>query len=236
MFLEWWSERCLKLGFYEPQSGLAVDQKWMDLAPCYFPSLGILRDPGFNVAFWNLHERVLSFRDGQWWVNGDWPLRFFHFSSFAEDDTHAIAHKQSRYASGNRPDVHPLLDDYSAKLVAAGHLGHAERPYGFDYFGDGSYVTPMLRRIFASLEDRFPPEEDPFAVGSAVQRFAMDKRLALRNRGPARRVIFKDMDRYSGASRLINRGTPDHLAHRRPRALLPLDEVPGACLEHPNPD
>jgi hypothetical protein len=32
-FLDWWSERCLKLGFYEPQSGLAVDQKWVDLSP-----------------------------------------------------------------------------------------------------------------------------------------------------------------------------------------------------------
>lgn len=204
-FLDWWSERCLKLGFYEPQSGLAVDQKWVDLAPCYFPNLMILRDLGVNVAFWNLHERVLSQRDGAWVVNGTSPLYFFHFSSFSDDEPHAIAHKQSRFAAGSRPDLHPLLDAYASLLGQAGHDAYAQRPYSFDYFEDGAYVTPTLRRVFAALEDRLGSDEDHFAAGSAVHRFALKRRLAMKGYEPAGRHTFKDLGRFSLATRLVQR-------------------------------
>ena len=71
VFLEWWSERCLDLGFYEPHLGLGVDQKWVSLAPGFFPSLRVLHDVGLNVAFWTLHERQLGRRGSEWVVNHD---------------------------------------------------------------------------------------------------------------------------------------------------------------------
>ncbi len=58
--LRWWSERCLSLGFSEGRTGLFVDQKWMNLAPGMFEGVTILRDAGCNMAYWNLHERVLQ--------------------------------------------------------------------------------------------------------------------------------------------------------------------------------
>jgi hypothetical protein len=58
--LDWWERRCLDLGFSEGRTGLFVDQKWMNLAPGLFPHVAILRNPGLNMAYWNLHERRLS--------------------------------------------------------------------------------------------------------------------------------------------------------------------------------
>jgi len=58
--LNWWEARCLDLGFSEGRTGLFVDQKWMNLAPGLFDNIAILRDPGLNMAYWNLHERALS--------------------------------------------------------------------------------------------------------------------------------------------------------------------------------
>jgi len=67
--LTWWHLQCLDHCYYEPQAGLGVDQKWIDLAPAFFNGVYILKDPGLNVAFWNLHERRLSKSPAGWFVN-----------------------------------------------------------------------------------------------------------------------------------------------------------------------
>ena len=85
-FLQWWSARCLEFGYYEPQSGFGVDQKWVTLAPSFFKGFKVSFDPGLNVAFWNLHERKITNIDGQLMVNGEHKLKFVHFSSFDDDN------------------------------------------------------------------------------------------------------------------------------------------------------
>jgi hypothetical protein len=205
-FLDWWSDRCLKLGFYEPQLGLAVDQGWVDLAPSFFPSLKILRDVGLNVAFWNLHERTISQKNGNWYVNGDSLLYFFHFSSFSQDQPHAIAHKQSRFAPGSRRDLHPLLDEYADMLNKYDNDTYATAEYSFDYFEDGTYISPTLRRFFDALESDFPAKENPFSVDSAVYHFAFKRRLAKKGYRPSKRYTFRDMNKFSVAIKIINYG------------------------------
>ncbi len=205
-FLDWWSKRCLAHGYYEPQLGLAVDQKWVDLAPSFFPGMKILRDPGLNVAFWNLHERIVSSRDGVWFVNEQAPLRFFHFSSFSPDNPHAIARKQSRFVSESRPDLHELLDSYAAELRENGNESYARYPYSFNYFDDGIYVSPSLRRFYAALESSFPREENPFCHGSAFQRFALRHGLAGRKYTLSSQPTFKEIGAYSTATRMISLG------------------------------
>jgi len=63
------------------------EQRWLDLLPSYGPC-HILRDPGVNAAYWNLHERPLR-RVGGRILAGDAPLRAFHFSGYspAQPDT-----------------------------------------------------------------------------------------------------------------------------------------------------
>jgi hypothetical protein len=41
----------------------------MDLAPGLIPSLFVLRDPGYNVAYWNLSSREVRRADGGYTVN-----------------------------------------------------------------------------------------------------------------------------------------------------------------------
>jgi|CZKZ01.1.fsa_nt_gi hypothetical protein len=200
-FLDWWSQRCLQRGFYEPQLGLSTDQKWIDLAPSFFAGLKILRDPGLNVAFWNLHERTISKRGGTWQVNGDFPLRFFHFSSFTTNSPHSIAGKQSRYEAESRPDLHELLDGYAAKVRENENEQYAGYHYSFNHFEDGMYVTPTLRRFYAALEEQFPTNEDPFSHGSAVQRFAIAHGLAGKKYKLSKALTFKEVGSYSRAAR-----------------------------------
>jgi len=201
-FLSWWSSRCLELGFYEPQRGLAVDQKWIDLGPAFFPGMKILRDPGFNVAFWNLHERVISNRNGVWLVNEDCLLRFFHFSSFNANLPHKIANKQSRFPLESRPDLHELLDSYAATLRKNENESYSDYEYTYNHFDDGMYVTPTLRRFFAALETHFPMDEDPFSHGSSIQRFAIAHGLAGKKYKLLKPLTFKEVGVHSRAARI----------------------------------
>lgn len=50
------------------------------LAPALFDEVEVLRDPGCNLASWNLSNRSLAInRDGNITVNGA-PLKFYHFT------------------------------------------------------------------------------------------------------------------------------------------------------------
>ena len=82
--LTWWETRLSKYCKADPGSGIFTDQKWFDIAVVYFPEIGILRHPGYNVAPWNLGERFLRNENGKYFVNGA-PLKIFHFSSFDSD-------------------------------------------------------------------------------------------------------------------------------------------------------
>ena len=205
-FLDWWSERCLGHGFYEPQLGLGVDQKWVGLAPCYFPHMQILHDAGLNVAFWNLHERHLTAHDGEWFVNDITPLRFIHFSSFNENTPKVIAKKQTRFEVGSRHDFSVLAEAYAAELLGNASKKYAGYRYTFDYFDDGSYVTPALRRFYAGLKDTvFKAEANPYRPDGPVMRFGKAHRLVGARTEAARRQIFKDVSAYGPQIKLINK-------------------------------
>jgi hypothetical protein len=206
-FLDWWAARCLLLGFYEPQSGLAVDQKWVDLAPCYFPSIKILRHPGLNVAFWNLHERAILETGGHrsvLFANTEYPLVFFHFSSFNMDDPLVVASKQNRYLKGERHDIDELLLGYKED-ISRRHSSFSDRKYSYDYFSNGEYITPTLRRIFASMP-RSVMDADPFLPSSRIREYGRKNGLVKGKFAPQKRETFKDMQTHPTAIRMANRG------------------------------
>ena len=165
--LRWWERRCLDLGFSEGRSGLFVDQKWMNLAPGLF-DVAVLRDPGLNLAYWNLHERTLH-PDGT--VEGpasSAPLRFFHFSGLLLTDENILSRNTDRYTLRERPELQPLFAAYREQVRAATAPEPAAIPYGFDTLSDGTAITRLSRRLYAAHAAQFPG--DPFdAHGPWVQ-------------------------------------------------------------------
>ena len=193
----------MALGFYEPQAGLAVDQKWVDLAPAFFPNLKILHHPGLNVAFWNLHERRISKGPAGYLVNEAHSLHFIHFSSFSENAPEVIANKQTRFQPGSRPDLLPLAETYASRLRAAATCGSPlPTTYGFDFFDDGVPITPTLRRVYATLPEMFP-EANPFSPQSAVRLYAARRGLLNKDGKPSKRLTFKDAGKFERHERWI---------------------------------
>src|SRR5262249_25518156 len=56
------------------------DQKYLDAWPDRYPSLKIIEHKGFNLAYWNVHNYMIRFKDGAVMIDDD-PLIFFHFAS-----------------------------------------------------------------------------------------------------------------------------------------------------------
>jgi glycosyltransferase involved in cell wall biosynthesis len=145
--IAWWERRLRKECVVDLARGLFVDQKWMNLAPSLFEGVHICRNPGWNVAYWNLPGRTLEERDGRMLVNGE-PLRFFHFSGIAPDGSVFSKH-QDRYTMRNLPPlVANLARDYCAALRAHGADTFRRMPYSYGRFRDGTPIPDLLRCVF----------------------------------------------------------------------------------------
>lgn len=175
-FLNWWGKRCHELGFDDLRSGLFVDQKWIDYVPCFFPNHFILRDPGYNVAYWNLQERELrQLANGKWLVS-DRPLVFFHFSGFPFDKIEMISRHQDRYTTEQYPVVKPLLLQYRQRLIDSNHLTFKPLKYAYENYLTGEKISVVARRYY-SISQFQHNGENPFSEKSRFYQWAKRKRI-----------------------------------------------------------
>ena len=144
--LDWWSQRLETDCIVAPTEALFVDQRWMDLAPGLVESFHVLRDPGYNVAYWNLAGRQVRRGAGQGYeVNGR-PLRFFHFSGFDPRLPERLSKHQDRIRLGSEPALRELCDAYAAELLASGFEETIGWPYSWAELPSGVPLDKALRR------------------------------------------------------------------------------------------
>ena len=55
--VSWLANKSRHYCLLEPEEGIFVDQKWLDLIPALFGDVKILRDPRYNVGYWNIESR-----------------------------------------------------------------------------------------------------------------------------------------------------------------------------------
>lgn len=156
-FCKWWCRKCSQACFSELESGLFVDQKWINLVPGFFESVYIMRHRGFNMAYWNLHERKL---EGNL-INGKDPLIFFHFSGVSVGDLNGISRHQNRFTLEMRQDLREMFDLYRDRLVVADFTRTSSWSYRYGTFDDGTPIPCSARRLYAIVEEVFP---NPFST------------------------------------------------------------------------
>lgn len=164
--LDWWERRCLAFGFNDPSFGTFVDQKWLDLAPCYFDSVQVLKHRGCNVAYWNLHERPVTGSPGGYRAGPD-PLVFFHFSGVDARRPDQLSRHQDRHVPLPGTPLAELVAGYCEALLSAGHGRWSSLRYSFAVLRDGSAITPLMRRAAAG---GFGATSDPFDPVSPFQQ------------------------------------------------------------------
>ena len=146
-FLSWWAERLRFDAIIDHSDGLFTDQRPIDLAASLF-HIRIVRDPGVNVAYWNLHERPIT-RRGDVWMAGDAPLRLFHYSGFNPSTPHVVSRHQGehpRVLRSDQPELGALLDRYAERLTQ--RTPKSKTAYRWDELPNGMRLTPWLRRRY----------------------------------------------------------------------------------------
>lgn len=152
--LHWWQERLRFDSLVAPEEWLFTDQLWMTLAPSLFP-VHVVRDPGVNVAYWNLHERPLAVRDGVRFA-GEAPLRLFHYSGIDPARPHLLSANQGHYPRvllSEHPELRSLCADYLDRIATpatgpAPGSGAPLHPYRWSHLPNGVRLTPWMRRRY----------------------------------------------------------------------------------------
>lgn len=169
-FVSWWRDRLYDKGQVDLAQGLFVDQKWLNLVPGLFPHVNIMREPGYNVAYWNLYSRTVELREGGTCVNGE-PGYFFHFSGFDPAVPYLVSKHTTRLNQKYDGPAAPLYHRYAELVNAAGEAEAREWQYGYGSFNNGVPIPPTARAMYTALgkgANRFP---HPFATNDADSFF-----------------------------------------------------------------
>lgn len=161
--LAWWTEKLNWFCFREPQSGVFVDQLWMNLAPCLF-DVGILKSRAFNVANWNVEGRQLHrSADGSYQV-GHEALALYHFSGIFEN-------KDLRFLKPVLRSGHPYYDlraEYLALIDDYDHRELKEHPWSYSTFHSGEVIEHRSRLAYRRMPHGFRRHDvDPYSLDNA---------------------------------------------------------------------
>jgi glycosyltransferase involved in cell wall biosynthesis/SAM-dependent methyltransferase len=250
--IEWWCGRLTRDCRVDPVYGYFVDQRWFDLAPGFVGDYSIIREPEYNVAYWNVHARTLTNVNGDYQVDGR-PLAFFHFSGFDPADPAVLSRHQTRIELAEHPVLRELCDSYANATLGEGYEEARAWPYTYNRLADGTPMTRPLRALYGLGEDDGALTQSPFRADGcrALLDWAGDQEpdapagisralaLAYRTRQDLR-IAFPDLDHRSrevflalAADRGVEElGLPEAILPRRRRPLAPAS-APGPAARPP---
>ena len=198
-FLIWWHSRLVTDAIVDASNAVVTDQRWGDWVPSRFPHV-ILRDPGLNAAYWNMHDRTLSQRDGTYYF-GAFPLRFFHFSGYSPKTPWLLSKHMGevpRTLLSEWPLLRQLCDEYAQEVLAADFDANTAVPYRFGVLPNGMPLDKRTRRVvheaLVDRDRRFGRVPDAFTDAQAFVAWLNEPTLGMGAEGvsPAEYAIWLD--------------------------------------------
>ncbi len=161
-FVRWWSRRLETQCHSDVGRSLFTDQKWVDLAPCFLGDLKILRNPAYNVAYWNLMQRPVTTRRGKLLFGGE-ELAFFHFSGLERTKPTIVSKHQDRLKWKDIKPLQELFNSYRAVPTANGWGSQGNAPYHYQRLGSleiKSIVRGLYRELYPDAAPRQRVDEN----------------------------------------------------------------------------
>jgi hypothetical protein len=166
-FAQWWASRLQYFCFDDIPNGLFTDQRWVDLAPAFFPDCSILHHPGYNLCTWNLsHRKVEGTLESGLTANGQ-PVIFYHFSGL---DSGAQEGMLNKYGRG-MPALRELRTWYLAECERMGQTEMSSIPWKYGRFDNGAPITEAHRTRYREREDLRKAFPRPFFTKDASDSF-----------------------------------------------------------------
>jgi hypothetical protein len=126
-FVQWWKSRVAVEGYNNVAEGMMVDQLWLNLVPLYFKCVSISTHACCNMAYWNMHERELTLKNGRFFSNRE-RLIFFHFSGFNFQHPNRLSIHQNRFEVNDGSVIQQLLREYQNELIAGKYSEYENYP------------------------------------------------------------------------------------------------------------
>ena len=70
-----------------------------------------------NLAYWNIHEREVTFENGKYVINRIENLMFFHFSGYTPDKPNLLSKHIKSSKISNYVVLNPLFKEYNEALL-----------------------------------------------------------------------------------------------------------------------
>jgi glycosyltransferase involved in cell wall biosynthesis len=173
-FLHAWRDLVTRPGAFMLELGGQSEQNAFNWVTSFVDEVRVLRDPAYNVAYWNLHDRSLRCaglddpaREHAWTVDGK-PLVAFHFSGYSLSDPYTLSRHDRRHSLYVLPSVARLTELYAERLRENGAAEDLRRRYRYDAFPSGIAVDDRMRRLWKQHETLLAASPSPWtAAGEA---------------------------------------------------------------------
>lgn len=171
-FADWWADRLHDWCHDRLDIGVFVDQKWCNLVPCFFDRVKVLRDPGYNVASWNLSQRKMSFDDRGMALINDAPLRFYHFTKLGPVGDMMT----QRYAADNT-EVYELWTWYQHQINAATDARIPSGWWHYGKFNNGKKIPKRARELYRERQDLRNAFPHPYNVENGYFNWLLNEKV-----------------------------------------------------------
>lgn len=168
-FINWWAERLYLFCYDDIQRGIFTDQKWVDLAPCFF-DVEIFKHRGYDFALWSLLDCGMTKKNGNYFVKGD-PIRFIHFSGYGKTAQKCM---NDWLPEGEHP-FRELYAEYSEHHEKNNSDGVSGTPWSYSCYYSGENIDDSLRAKYRSNYDVMFSTDDPFAMSNKEMKKALKK-------------------------------------------------------------
>lgn len=166
--IDWWAERLYLFCYDDIQRGIFTDQKWMDLAPCFF-DVEIFKHRGYDFAPWSLLDCGMTKENGEYFIKGD-PLRFIHFSGYGKTAQMCM---EKWLPEGDHP-FKQLYKEYSKIHEMFNQEGISKISWSYSCYESGERIKDDVRKKYRENYDIMFSIENPFSLSNAY----FEKRLS----------------------------------------------------------
>lgn len=159
-FINWWADRLYLFCYDDIANGVFTDQKWVDLAPCFF-DVEIFKHRGYDFAPWSLLNCEMTKKEEGVYVKGH-PLRFIHFSGYGDSAQKCM---REWLPEGDHP-FKELYSSYSVIHDSNDSDAISKTKWSYSCYSSGEKVSDSIRKLYRKDYDVMFSIENPFEYGN----------------------------------------------------------------------
>lgn len=168
-FIDWWANRLSLFCYDEMGRGIFTDQKWIDLAPCFF-DVEIFKHRGYDFAPWSLLDCGMYEKEGKVYVKGD-ELRFIHFSGYGSSTEKCMR----EWLPEGEHIFKKLYKEYSILHDSNNIDKISKQKWDYGFFNNGEKIKDNIRKRYRNDYNVMFKFKNPFEKSNKIYEELLSK-------------------------------------------------------------